>query len=603
MKTILVLILISITSGIFAQNENLALVSNAEYTSVSTDDVQAQKIIRNIKAAKKSGDISFKKYWEEKLHDLTKPQIITSCPNNFKHRKENQEIYNGSEVLNFTRLTSGVILANAISRESWSGEVYAALGIWGGGGDNSDTLRVLRSTNNGITFTVIMSLFEGMKITANSLDIEAVSKMDSTFAFVSMDYTIGTLAGTAIVRTRQDGGMFNVKPFTGVTNRYINGRITSDNAAYTTAAYVYFSFTLDSLVSGTRRLRSKMCKLENPFSPDMNVTMGYQESGTGKYAYYIDGAAPDSAKFQSDICFVNTAGDSDQVYTVTVVRGVGPAFDGGASLHFSKSNSYGATAPSLFFKTDGTFIKENPRIASTGKLNNSIAVVSRRLLGGGIWQPYCHYSPEINSPLPTFLIGQVGSTSSDTTMGASVTGRYRSNGTYLFAWNNKFGSYGNVFTRPLTDHQLRLQNQSNPIIATDFYGTPDAAFRNVNNDSCLVIWGGISGNGSYVTGGCSGTFTSVENPNVNVSDYQLYQNYPNPFNPSTKISYNLPVNSSVSIKLFDVIGKQVAEIVSEVQRAGLHSVEFNGVNLSSGVYYYRIEANDFIDTKKMILIK
>ncbi len=85
--------------------------------------------------------------------------------------------------------------------------------------------------------------------------------------------------------------------------------------------------------------------------------------------------------------------------------------------------------------------------------------------------------------------------------------------------------------------------------------------------------------------------------------FSLSQNYPNPFNPSTKINYDLPVDSKVSIKLFDITGKQVSEIVNTLQTAGYHTVQFNASNLSSGTYFYTIEANNFVMTKKMLLVK
>ena len=89
--------------------------------------------------------------------------------------------------------------------------------------------------------------------------------------------------------------------------------------------------------------------------------------------------------------------------------------------------------------------------------------------------------------------------------------------------------------------------------------------------------------------------------------YDLSQNYPNPFNPSTKINYDLPTDGKVSIKLFDMSGKEVASLVNEVKTAGYHTVDFNASNLSSGVYFYRIsvEANgiNFTATKKMMLVK
>ena len=86
-------------------------------------------------------------------------------------------------------------------------------------------------------------------------------------------------------------------------------------------------------------------------------------------------------------------------------------------------------------------------------------------------------------------------------------------------------------------------------------------------------------------------------------EYRLEQNYPNPFNPITKISFDLPKTGLVSLKVFDVLGKEVATIVNEVKNPGNYTVDFDGASLSSGVYFYRLESNGFVSTKKMILIK
>ncbi|MBK8552501.1 MAG: T9SS type A sorting domain-containing protein [Ignavibacteria bacterium] len=87
------------------------------------------------------------------------------------------------------------------------------------------------------------------------------------------------------------------------------------------------------------------------------------------------------------------------------------------------------------------------------------------------------------------------------------------------------------------------------------------------------------------------------------NEYKLSQNYPNPFNPSTKIDFSIPKSGLVTIKVYDLVGKEVATLVNEVKAAGTHEVTFNGANLSSGAYFYRIESNNFVDTKKMFLLK
>ncbi|MFZ1323395.1 MAG: T9SS type A sorting domain-containing protein, partial [Ignavibacteria bacterium] len=87
------------------------------------------------------------------------------------------------------------------------------------------------------------------------------------------------------------------------------------------------------------------------------------------------------------------------------------------------------------------------------------------------------------------------------------------------------------------------------------------------------------------------------------TEFNLSQNYPNPFNPSTKIDFQIPENGNVKITLYDMTGREVAVILNEVKEAGYYNVNFNGSNLSTGAYFYRINANDFTATKKMTLIK
>jgi hypothetical protein len=83
----------------------------------------------------------------------------------------------------------------------------------------------------------------------------------------------------------------------------------------------------------------------------------------------------------------------------------------------------------------------------------------------------------------------------------------------------------------------------------------------------------------------------------------LEQNYPNPFNPTTVVTYLLPVASNVKLIVYDLLGRPVATLVNERQAAGRHSVKFDAGGLSSGVYFYRLQAGNFVRTKKMILVQ
>jgi hypothetical protein len=85
--------------------------------------------------------------------------------------------------------------------------------------------------------------------------------------------------------------------------------------------------------------------------------------------------------------------------------------------------------------------------------------------------------------------------------------------------------------------------------------------------------------------------------------FELMQNYPNPFNPSTVITYQLPAVKFVSLKVLDVLGREVATLVNEVRQPGTHSVRWNASGVSSGVFFYWLQAGSFFSTKKMLMIK
>jgi hypothetical protein len=85
--------------------------------------------------------------------------------------------------------------------------------------------------------------------------------------------------------------------------------------------------------------------------------------------------------------------------------------------------------------------------------------------------------------------------------------------------------------------------------------------------------------------------------------YELRQNYPNPFNPNTEIRYDLRAAGLTRLSVYNILGEKVADLVNEVQPAGSYAVNFNGANLSSGVYFYRIQSGSFSDLHKMVLLK
>jgi hypothetical protein len=99
------------------------------------------------------------------------------------------------------------------------------------------------------------------------------------------------------------------------------------------------------------------------------------------------------------------------------------------------------------------------------------------------------------------------------------------------------------------------------------------------------------------------SITGVVSEKLNVSSFNLQQNYPNPFNPSTVISYSLPSASNVKLIAYNSLGQTVKVLEAGFKQAGNHSITFNATDFPSGIYFYRIEAGQFMQIKKMILIK
>jgi photosystem II stability/assembly factor-like uncharacterized protein len=97
--------------------------------------------------------------------------------------------------------------------------------------------------------------------------------------------------------------------------------------------------------------------------------------------------------------------------------------------------------------------------------------------------------------------------------------------------------------------------------------------------------------------------SNVSDPEITITEFALHQNYPNPFNPNTILQYTVGSRQLVTIKVYDVLGREITTLINEEKPAGNYEIEFDGIGLTSGIYFYRIKAGEYVDTKKMVLIK
>ena len=126
----------------------------------------------------------------------------------------------------------------------------------------------------------------------------------------------------------------------------------------------------------------------------------------------------------------------------------------------------------------------------------------------------------------------------------------------------------------------------------------DSLFPGYYNFKVEIMWEGL-----HCWTDSIRVVTSIEDEVQQPITFKLEQNFPNPFNPSTKINWQMPARNQVTLKVYDVLGNEISTLVNEEKEAGTHVVEWNAVNLPSGVYFYQLKAGEFIQTKKMILLR
>jgi ligand-binding sensor domain-containing protein len=232
----------------------------------------------------------------------------------------------------------------------------------------------------------------------------------------------------------------------------------------------------------------------------------------------------------------------------------------------------------------------------------------------------------------TFMMGPPDQADTASVISHLAVSTNGANGTNLFAatWGGGVflstdnGSNWSAINNGLPDNQITLSITSLTVSGANlFIGTSDGGmYVSTNNGaSWTSADSGLTGSSVQViavigTNVFAGTnngiwrrpisemVTGVEENQTQIPTlYALKQNYPNPFNPTTTISYQLPTNTIVTLKVYDVLGREIKTLVSERQKAGNHLVIFDANSLPSGVYFYRLQAGSYAETKKLVLLK
>lgn len=155
----------------------------------------------------------------------------------------------------------------------------------------------------------------------------------------------------------------------------------------------------------------------------------------------------------------------------------------------------------------------------------------------------------------------------------------------------------------VSGYENGVRASSNNIDEAVFKWTAPAAGSGETKIYLSGLQGGKSGATTKIVVSVSESVTGVLETQEGIGSFELNQNYPNPFNPSTVISYQLPMTNNVSLNVFDVLGNNIATLVNEKKEAGNYTVVFDGANLSTGIYFARLQSGNVVRTIKMFLVK
>lgn len=272
--------------------------------------------------------------------------------------------------------------------------------------------------------------------------------------------------------------------------------------------------------------------------------------------------------------------------------------NGNGEIYYKRSSDNGASwGPDIRLTVD-SLMSQFPTLAVNGSTIHVVWEDFRDDVLGG-WEIYYKRSLDGGTTWePDRRFTENGSGSSDPTIAVSDSNVY-------LIWND--GEMGPGLHYNFSTDNGTSWNNHNLITENAMPFFPSIA---VSGSTVHVVWFDIRFIGLgvpeeiYYKHNPTGSITEVNSPvDLLPNTFALFQNYPNPFNPSTKISWQSPVGNWQTLKIYDVLGKEIATLIDELKPAGRYEIDFDASALSSGVYLYRLTAGSFTETKKFILVK
>lgn len=462
-----------------------------------------------------------------------------------------------------------------------------------------DSIRVVYSTNNGSTWIAYVNAWLGGtdKINYDDLDVELLEGTTGD-KYLWIVYGLRATGGTG--RWFTGGFVLNITTFSygfltfswpgnDAAKRYYNIRITSDNSYWITGAWIYLACSFDSLNTSNFRVNTqKFARSTSPYTT--TPTISYMPT---KFWWYSSIAPANYQRtLYTDIEYFRNTNDS----IIVSFSGVPDS----TTVFFAKSDISGNVPTGGFSQkgTETTAYKYGARLVSSNTAGGTAVIFNQDVAGVKYIKYFRALNGNFGNPSGQSALVEFLKSTSKTDV---VSRRGFNSFYYSYIFWGVTDSLRMVYLNPLSGGSLVNGKLNHSALLTTTI-SPKPLFRNVSNDSCFVLFNLSGPQQVWAAYGCTGAVTGINDP-VIPSVYTLSQNYPNPFNPTTTIDFSIPKSGLVTLKIYDVLGKEVGVVVNEVKIAGSYRVDINASNLTSGVYFYKLETGEFSQIKKMMLLK
>lgn len=535
----------------------------------------------------------------DKIAEPYEGQIIFNTENKLsKMMSEIKLIYSGN-IRSFSTATEQI---GSTKGRVWTAFTHGSPVVAG-----PDTLHFYWS-DDGINYNeYVFAILGGTDVFGGeNLDMEIIEKNNgSKFLWILYTYQQGgpfgpSKIGGAVINLNPLSGSLFALNWPGQTNneKYYNVHITSDNSVDSSLTWLFIACSMDSVGAGGHTFYGQKFAYIWQTSQTGNPSVSYRENVLP--VFWQSGDTFQRSLFTDIAYFRDVSNSPSLMFTYSNVPD-------STKIWLTKSSHTGASAS--FIGTLGTSYNiRYSRIAAPGGIGNQqlMVVGTQNWLNSGDWDLLSWKTLDGGANWSETFIEGTSSITSLLPSWPEVYVKWKDRNNYRISYNLGSGALwlpdSIMFVKSVTGNPNIWQT---PVKVSGNNPFPSfssrVGFAGNSSDDCFVLWSDLDQMRLYSTS-CA-TPLDVNDGLAEPNDFSLSYNYPNPFNPSTKLSFVIGHLSFVSVKVYDVLGKEIAILVNEEKPAGNYEIQFDASGLSSGVYYYQLQTENYIETKKMVLLR